>query len=363
MKLLFISLRDVNRKNSGGEKCTNRNYLSFCEILGKENVDVINIANYTDSGFISANLRRFSVLRGFYAGFSKNILRTIILKSKDYDIVYIDVSYLGMISKNLRKSHYKGRIISFFHNVESDVMKQKARINFLEYWKIYPVKYNEKQACKYSDRIIALTKRDADKLKEIYGAKSVGVIPISLPDELKHSVQENTNVPPQLLFIGDNWYPNIQGLKWFIENVLDHVNVKLRIVGRNLDKYKNAFSHPMIEFLGFVEDLSSVIIEADYILCPIFSGGGMKVKVCEALMYGKNIIASSEAFEGYDLKYDETGLLCNTREEFISGIEKYAQVPRKRFNLKSREYYLNEYSFQATLPEFRKLLDSLQSVQ
>ncbi len=40
----------------------------------------------------------------------------------------------------------------------------------------------------------------------------------------------------------------------------------------------------------------------DYIISPIFVGGGMKVKTCEALMYGKNIIGTSESFEGYDIR-------------------------------------------------------------
>lgn len=40
MRLLFISSRDVRKKDNGGSQCTNRNYLSFCELLGPENVDV-----------------------------------------------------------------------------------------------------------------------------------------------------------------------------------------------------------------------------------------------------------------------------------------------------------------------------------
>lgn len=34
---------------------------------------------------------------------------------------------------------------------------------------------------------------------------------------------------------------------------------------------------------------------------PIFSGSGMKVKTAEALMYGKFLIGTKEAFEGYEI--------------------------------------------------------------
>jgi hypothetical protein len=36
----------------------------------------------------------------------------------------------------------------------------------------------------------------------------------------------------------------------------------------------------------------------------------MKVKTCESLMFGKNIFATTEAFEGYELDYDKVGALC-----------------------------------------------------
>ena len=41
----------------------------------------------------------------------------------------------------------------------------------------------------------------------------------------------------------------------------------------------------------------------------------MKVKTCEALMFGKNIIGTKEAFEGYELDYQKVGAMCNTKEE------------------------------------------------
>jgi hypothetical protein len=53
------------------------------------------------------------------------------------------------------------------------------------------------------------------------------VIPISLSDSYKRQINALTEVPPTLIFIGNNWYVNIHGLKWFVNNVLDHVNIKL----------------------------------------------------------------------------------------------------------------------------------------
>jgi polysaccharide biosynthesis protein PslH len=357
MKLLFISIRDVGLTDSGGSKCTNRNYLSFCKILGAENVKVINVSTPNERSFARSFFKRFSFFFGCYAGLTLKLIRTIKKVSPGYDFVFIDASYLGKIASSLKQAGYKGKIISHFHNIEVDIMRQKSRIQPLNFWKIFLVKYNENKAVRFSDRLIVLNKREKNELIRQYLAKKVEIIPISLPDELIHTPDGFTKVPPTLLFIGDNWYPNIHGLRWFIDNVLPEVNVKLQIVGRNMEGYGKEFSNPKIQFLGYVKDLSALILDADYILCPIFQGGGMKVKICEALMYGKNIIATAEAFEGYDVDYGKTGAVCNTKDEFIKAITALSSIERPKFNMANREIFLEKYSFEATLGRFRELLD------
>lgn len=355
MKILFISLRDVNKKNSGGEKCTNRNFKSLQQIAGQDQVCVINITAIQDKGFFTRVFKLRDFLCGYYGGLTRAITRSIVQQAMEFDYVFIDVSYLGLVAHQLRKSGYKGKIISFFHNVEYLVIRQKAKIRPLNFWKILSVLYNEKKAILNSDVIIALNLRDKKILKKRYHAGSIEVIPISLEDELEKPSDEMTNRPPTLLFIGDNWYANIHGLRWFIRNVLDQVNVKLVIAGRNLDHYKDLLDHPKIEFLGFVNDLSKVLKDTDYYISPVFIGGGMKVKICEALMYGKNIIGTTEAFQGYDIEISAIGALCNTKEEFIMTLNSYCMEKRPRFNERSRNYFIRWYSFDATLESFRKL--------
>jgi hypothetical protein len=93
-------------------------------------------------------------------------------------------------------------------------------------------------------------------------------------------------------------------------------------------------------------DLKPNIENADFMLFPNFEGSGMKVKTCEALMYGKNIIGTSEAFEGYDVDYDKAGARCNTKEEFRKAIDDFANTPRPRFNTYTREVFINNYSLE-----------------
>jgi len=356
VELLFISYRDVQDKSYGGAQCTNRNYLSLCELIGSNNVEVVNLANESRWTLYNRILKRINYLFGFKEGLSFTKLKVILNHAKDKDFVFIDSSAYGIIAYYLKKVKFTGEIICFFHNVEINLQKEKARRNPLTIWQIFLYYYNEKNALKYADKIVVLNTCDKDELKRIYGANQLYIIPISLHDTLPNYIEEFTSVPPTLIFVGNNWYPNLHGLKWFITNILDDVNIKLQIVGSGMENLKNEFLHPKIEFLGYVSNISTLMIQADYFVCPIFLGGGMKVKICEALMYGKNIISTRTALEGYEIDFTLVGEICNSKEEFLSAIKGYCSKNREKFNVNSRKSYLEKYSFQATLKEFEELL-------
>jgi polysaccharide biosynthesis protein PslH len=356
MKLLFISAIDVNKSSDGGHMGTNRNYLSCCELLGRDNVEVLHLNLETGKTIYKRFANRINQIFGFYMGLSHRKLNHIIKISAKYNYIFLETSLYGLIAYHLKKKKYKGIIITYFHNVEYNIELQRAKLHLLGFLQIYVSYFNEKAACKYSNKIIALNRRDSTELQRIYGANNICLIPLSLPDKLVDHKIELTSLSPTFIFVGSNWYPNILGLKWFIKNVLDHVNIKLQIVGTGLDVLKEKFKHPKIEFLGFVTDLSSILLNADYVISPIFTGSGMKVKTCESLMFGKNIIGTSETFEGYEIDYQKVGAVCNSKEEFINAIKDLCSVKRERFNSYSRECYLEKYSFQATLKNFDELL-------
>lgn len=361
MRLLFISSRDVNIKSHGGYQCTNRNYLSICELLGVDQVEVMDLSLELNSSFLSRFSKWMNYGLGFSAGISHKIIKKIIKKAKENHYVFIDSSQFGVLAYYLKKEKYNGTIICFSHNVEYNIQLERSKKNPFNFWRAILMYYNEKKALKHSDKIIALNKRDSDELKRIYKIKTINIyiIPISFSDTLekeKDQPKELTTSPPTFLFIGNHWYPNIHGINWFVKNVLDRVDIKLQIVGIGMDVLKDKFKHPKIEFLGYVPDLKALIMDSDYMISPIFRGSGMKVKTCEALMYGKNIIGTNEAFEGYEIDHIKVGSVCNTKEEFIHAIKNCCSEKREKFNKYSRECFLEKYSFQATLKQFDELL-------
>ena len=96
-----------------------------------------------------------------------------------------------------------------------------------------------------------------------------------------------------------------------------------------------------VHVVGTVECLRPYYLYADAVVLPIFYGDGMKVKTAEALMFGKVIFGTEEAFEGYQEEKLPDLILCKEASEFVVKIRKYLEnVNEAKFSERNREYFL-----------------------
>jgi len=360
-KLLFIRYRKPESIDAGGEQQTNINYHVLCQIFEKENIDVIYIHEKQSKKIIL--LHAFSIffyfMKGYYYGLSPKKVSKIATQGLSYSRVFIDRSIFGIIAKELRNKHYKGKIITFFHNVESMYFEAKIGKKPWQSMVVDCVTKNDQQACNYSDIIIALNERDQNEIEKRYHRKVDILSPIVFKDQYNQpSYPEGiTSAIPTCLFLGSYFPMNVKGILWFVQNVLPQVSIKLQIIGKGMKAILPMVANlPNIEVYSDVANLKPYIEYADFMLLPIFEGSGMKVKTCEALMYGKNIIGTTEAFEGYNVDYDKVGALCNTKEEFIKILDSVSKHPVPRFNQYARQTFLNKYSEEDRKKRFEKVL-------
>ena len=108
-----------------------------------------------------------------------------------------------------------------------------------------------------------------------------------------------------------------------------------------------------ITLYSFVDDLTALYESADFVLLPIISGGGMKVKTAESLKFGKYLIGTPEAFEGYDIN-DDIAAVCKNKQEFVKNIREFNRP--YRYNAASRELFKRKYSFDVSLETFKNIL-------
>lgn len=118
-------------------------------------------------------------------------------------------------------------------------------------------------------------------------------------------------------------------------------------------KEESTYQKKNIHIIGEVEDLAPWYYYADLVVEPIFEGDGMKTKTVEAMMFGKTILGSDEAFCGYE---GLNNYLCNTAEEFIKRITDYKQNGVEKFNKEIRAIYLDKYSETAVLDTMKEAI-------
>lgn len=308
--------------------------------------------------YTSAKEKAFFSLRGFLRGMTPEGEKRIddLLSAHSIDTVVFNTSYYGGTIRRLRKKYPNIRIICFFHNVEvlfiRDYLKEtKQAISFLTMGVAW---WNERLSTRYSNKIICLNGRDFNEIERIYGRKPDTIAPLSLEDRFDETKLHSTPTTVGA-FIGSKFYANYYGVKWFVKNVAPRISSKILIIGKGFEICREEFAGiPNIEVIGTVDDLDTYYYNVSFIVSPIFSGSGMKTKTAEALMFGKTVFGTTEAFQGYDVDFDKVGGLCNTADDFIRRINSFKK-PINQFNPYSRRVFVEKYSLKA----FRKTIQTV----
>ena len=361
-KELFIWYKRSKGILEGGGQGSQRVFQLCQRALGEDAVDSYYIHDEYQPKRLTDYLRAVVYFpMGYYYGLTPARVKEIVERAKAYDIVWIDRSLFGIIAKALHEAGYKGKIIVFFHNVERVYFDEAKLPKHLPFRSVLLrcVTRNERWSVQFADSMLALNERDSAELKRLYGREADMLSPVSMRDRFEPQDEEiMTNKRLRCLTIGAYFGPNNEGILWFVKNVLPRVDIEYKVVGKGMGKLKAEHPEELknIEVISDAPTLAPYFYEADCMILPIFSGSGMKVKTCESLMYGKNILATDEAFEGYEMDYDLAGAKCNTADEFVAAINRLEQNPVPRHNAYSRSIFLSQYSEQAQVEGFKELL-------
>lgn len=283
------------------------------------------------------------------------------VERSEIECVFLDGSNLGELARALRKRFPKIRVITFFHNVEARFFLGALR----NQWSLRALgvflanALAERKAVRFSDDVICLSERDRALISSWYGRDNVEVSAIAVRDG-RRSTQAQTIFGGEkyALFVGGPFYANLAGIEWFVDQVVPHIAIDVRVVGRGLEAYRQRLERsPRVKVIGSVESLGDWYANAHFVIAPIFDGSGMKTKVAEALMYGKKVVGSPEAFSGYEMVAGRSGWVCRTAGEFARAIEALRQLNLPAFDPELRGLYEANYSPRAALLRLGRVID------
>ncbi len=168
----------------------------------------------------------------------------------------------------------------------------------------------ERAACHQFDRVVWLTQQDHQAVMGT-AADSSGlnqpptIIPICVDPGEFQPVQESTSGltgDSEILFVGGmHWPPNLEGVRWFIRQVLPRVrasipNARFVVVGKQPPP--DVRSAEGVEAAGYVGNLEPYFARGRVFVVPLLAGGGMRVKILDAWLRGLPVVSTTIGAEG-----------------------------------------------------------------
>ena len=129
-----------------------------------------------------------------------------------------------------------------------------------------------------------------------------------------------------------DWKPNIQGIKWLVDEVwprLKNNKAEIHLAGRKMPKELLERAEAGLFIQGEIESASQFTSQHKVLLVPLFIGSGMRVKIIEAMAQGKCIICTKLAAQGIPFTHEENILIAETKTEFVDAINYCLQYPKK----------------------------------
>lgn len=354
---LFLSYNSLKGETSGGTLIASRNLNYFKSFDSK----IFNIEVYDSSNILleSQSLKKnaLKILKNIIhfqtLSFNDLFLEVLFkrIKEGDVDFIFLDSSLFGGIAKKIKKKFPEVKIITYSHNVEliSSWHSLVYEFSFKKFYSLIFSFISESYTSKYSHHLIGISSYDDKIYKKLYKRGFDSVIPVTIQDKKRQidlSIRGNKNYRLKILFVGSYFYPNVHGIKWFIDNVFDNIDADLIIVGSGMGALGKKYqSFKKLQFHDYVQDLSAYYEDCHIVISPIFIGSGMKVKVAEALMFGKVILGSSLSFQGYKVE-DADCYVCDRKEDFINKINelKYLLKTDLKYSENSRKTFLDFYA-------------------
>lgn len=254
------------------------------------------------------------------------------LKKENYDVIQVVNAHMGWVVDYLRDLT-KASLILRQENLELSIMQkyymnQKKVLYKLYSWIQYQkfLKY-EPRLCEKFDLCIMISSVDEQKLLKLNPLVKTAVIPAGIDEEL-FEIMPESKIPFSLFHIGSlNWYPNLDGIIWFLKNVFTQiVKIEPRTTfylyggGFPADFILPEEIKKKVIVKGFVDDLWGEVIDKQIAIVPLRIGSGIRIKILELLAAKNLVISTSIGVEGIELSHKKNILIADTETEFIDNI-------------------------------------------
>jgi succinoglycan biosynthesis protein ExoO len=207
--------------------------------------------------------------------------------------------------------------------------------------------------------VIAIQTEEAATVQQVLPGMPVLLAPMATVPVAAAQVGKGLD----LLFIGSNTSPNVDGLHWLFEEVWPSVRranpaACLKVAGNVAASFPAGVPDGVV-LLGRVDNLKPLYADAAVVISPLRGGSGLKIKLIEALGHGKAIVATPTTLQGVTDIVAPAVLVADDAEVFADGITTLLEDPalREAYGARAlavvRDHFSPEVCYAGVVAHFR----------
>jgi sugar transferase (PEP-CTERM/EpsH1 system associated) len=303
-----------------------------------------------------------------------------VLASRGYDLVQLAGIEMARYLPAVRACSPRARVVFDDHNAEY-LLQERAAFVDLRHPPAWPkalyslaqwqkLRRYEARVCRDADAVLAVSEEDAGALRRLGRTAPVAVVPNGVDTTYYRTGPDAAREPATLLFTGTmDFRPNVDAIRWFVQDVLPLVaesrpDARLQVVGRSPAPAVLALAseNPGVVVTGAVEDVRPYFDRSTLFVVPMRMGGGVRLKVLEALAAGVPLVSTSMGAEGTGLVHEEELLLADTADQFARAVLRLLEDEPLRRHLSSagRGAVSRRFDWTCVAPRLLSVYDGLR---
>lgn len=310
------------------------------------------LSNILNTGF---SLFPFLVIRNFSHQERKALPN--IIKEGEFDLIHAETFYVSphipqnsnipivLVDQTIESQVYEHFVKSF----------KFALLRPLLYIDVFKLKYWERYYWKKASRVVAVSEKDANIMKEILKEDKVTLIPNGVGEDLMDKVP--LHYSKEILFVGNYaWLQNIEGAQVLARKVFPKILKKipdatLSIVGQNTTKVKDLATKNIKIIDLEVDDINGIkqaFQNSGVLVAPMYGPGGTRLKILAAMAAMLPVVTTTVGIAGVGDK-DINYLEGDTSEELANQAIKVLQDKSlyKKIAENARQLVEKKYSYTA----------------
>ncbi len=195
-------------------------------------------------------------------------------------------------------------------------------------------------------RCIMVSEADARHLLKIAPTANVVVIPSGVDTEYFYPRPETDRDPDSIVITGSfEWRPKQHNLRVLLQEIFPRIRAKvplakLYVVGKGVPHQLRELAErtPGVVVMGLVADVRPYVWRSSLVLNYLESGGGIALKVLEAMAMHRPVLSNTLGCEGIEVEHGKEVFLADGPEEYAEAAVFLLRNAEFRQNLAANGY-------------------------